>query len=356
MTLYNEIDPFAAEWLRNLIDAGEITHGVVDERSIADLAAADIAGLERVHLFAGIAGWELALNLAGWTGPVWTGSCPCQPFSSAGKRKGTADERHLWPEMFRLIRECRPPVVFGEQVSGKSALGWLDGVFADLEGEGYTCGAVIAGAHSVGAPHIRQRLFWVADAGGSTSERDTGRFLASKAGVDRAGKLDGRLHQRPANGGDPQPRGLADARQQSPRNAVSRSGVATGNGSSARRTEAVGESGRCSGSGGLGDSECDGLRIGGRPTTDVAHESGNWSVCRAIPCRDGKHRRISSQSGDEPLANGLPRQLGPAFAGLGTVGVRAARRNRVGRLKGYGNAIVPQLAAEFVRAYMESRP
>ena len=58
------------------------------------------------------------LEWAGWEGPVWTGSCPCQPFSSAGLRAGSDDPRHLWPAWFRLIRECRPDTVFGEQVPG----------------------------------------------------------------------------------------------------------------------------------------------------------------------------------------------------------------------------------------------
>ena len=95
---YNEIDPFAAEWLRNLIAAGHVMAGDVDERSIVEVSADDLAGYDRCHFFAGIAGWDLALQLAGWEDrPVWTGSCPCQPLSSAGQRKGHADKRHLWP-------------------------------------------------------------------------------------------------------------------------------------------------------------------------------------------------------------------------------------------------------------------
>lgn len=160
--IFNENDPYAAQWLRNLYP-----DAVVDGRSIVDVEGFPVMRRMRVHLFAGIGGWEYALKLAGWPvdRPVWTGSCPCQPFSVAGKGLGEKDERHLWPEMFRLIRECRPGTVFGEQVANAGA--WLDGVFADLEGEGYTCGAAVLGAHSVGAPHIRQRIYWVAH-----SERD----------------------------------------------------------------------------------------------------------------------------------------------------------------------------------------
>ena len=161
---YNEIDPYAAQWLRNLISEGLIAPGVVDERSIADVQSADLAGFQQVHFFAGIGGWSYALRLAGWPDdrPVWTGSCPCQPFSIAGKGRGTADERHLWPEMRRLVRSGRPGVVLGEQVSGADGLAWLDGIADDCEGDGYTFRAVDLPASSVGAPHIRQRLFWCA--------------------------------------------------------------------------------------------------------------------------------------------------------------------------------------------------
>jgi DNA (cytosine-5)-methyltransferase 1 len=164
--LYNEIDPFAAQWLRNLIDANHIAPGVVDERSIEDLTPDDVAGPGQRHFFAGIGGWSYALRLAGIPddADVWTGSCPCQPFSSAGKRGGTSDARHLWPAWFALIRECRPPIIFGEQVASSDGLGWLDLVYADLERCGYAVGAADLCAAGVGAPHIRQRLYFVAHA------------------------------------------------------------------------------------------------------------------------------------------------------------------------------------------------
>src|SRR3990167_6906887 len=136
---YNEHDPYAAAWLRNLIAAGHIAPGDVDERSIADVRADDLAGYRQCHFFAGIGVWSYALRLAGWPDdrPVWTGSCPCQPFSSAGKRKGFADERHLWPEWFRLIDARRPAVIFGEQVGSPEGMEWLDDVAGNVEGNGY---------------------------------------------------------------------------------------------------------------------------------------------------------------------------------------------------------------------------
>lgn len=165
--VYNEIDPFAAEWLLNLIEAGVLPPGKVDTRSIRELEGADCG--QTTHCFAGVGGWPLALRLAGWPDEraVWTGSCPCQPFSAAGKRKGTADARHLWPDFCRLIRQRKPGVVLGEQVASKDGLLWLDGVFADLEASGYACWATDSCAAGVWAPHIRQRLFWVAIANGT---------------------------------------------------------------------------------------------------------------------------------------------------------------------------------------------
>lgn len=116
---YNENDQFAAQWLRNLIDAGHIAPGDVDERSIVDVRADDLRGYTQCHFFAGIGGWSYALRLAGWDDdrPVWTGSCPCQPFSAAGKGKAADDERHLWPAWLPLIAECRPAIVFGGRLS-----------------------------------------------------------------------------------------------------------------------------------------------------------------------------------------------------------------------------------------------
>lgn len=161
---YNEHDPYAAQWLRNLIQAGWLPAGDVDERDIRDVRAKDLAGYSQCHFFAGIGGWPYALRLAGVPDdyPVWTGSPPCQSFSVAGKRRGKDDERHLWPVFFELIRECRPAILFGEQVENAIAHGWLDDLQDDLEGEGYACGATCLSACGVGSPHIRQRLLFCA--------------------------------------------------------------------------------------------------------------------------------------------------------------------------------------------------
>ena len=280
---YNEIDPYAAQWLRNLILAGHIAPGEVDERSITDVSPDDLLGFDQCHFFAGIGGWSLALRLAGWPDdqPVWTGSCPCQPFSAAGKGLGEKDPRHLWPEFRRLIAECRPTTVFGEQVAAAAGREWLARVRADLEGLAYAVGAADLCAASAGAPHIRQRLWWVADA----DQGQRGRLADGE----------GREHD-----------GAATGWQQS-------HGVAKPGGADGR----------------LGDDE--GRRPFASGSTPEASGLGSWSNYVWIPCADGKSRRI--KPGLEPLAYGV--------------------QNRVGRLRAYGNAIVPQVAAEFIGAVME---
>jgi DNA (cytosine-5)-methyltransferase 1 len=162
---YNEIDPYAAQWLRNLIDADLIARGDVDERSIVEVGPGDLKGYTQCHFFAGIGGWSLALRLAGWddAGPVWTGSCPCQSISVAGHRKGHADKRHLWPAFQRIIAECDPATIFGEQVASADGREWLSAVRADLEQLGYAVGCADLPA-AYRSEQIRQRLWWVASA------------------------------------------------------------------------------------------------------------------------------------------------------------------------------------------------
>jgi len=190
---YNEIDPYAAQWLRNLIDAKQIAPGDVDTRSIVDVRADDLKGYTQCHFFAGIGVWSHALRQSGWpdSRPVWTGSCPCQPFSAAGNQKGIADERHLWPVWFNLIRECRPPVIFGEQVEAAVNHGWLDLVYDDLEGENYAVGAAGIPAAGVGAPHIRHRLYFVAQ---SPAVRRRGGVMEIRPGTAGKYKLRDEAH------------------------------------------------------------------------------------------------------------------------------------------------------------------
>ena len=167
---YNEIEPYAADWLKRLIEAGQIAPGEVDTRSIVDVRASDLAGFEQCHFFAGIGGWSLALRLAGWpdSRPCWSASLPCQPYSvgsvAHGGARGQEDDRHLLPVFTPLVAECRPPIVFGEQVASAIKWGWLDECFGAMEDLGYACGASVLPALAVGARHERKRVYWVADA------------------------------------------------------------------------------------------------------------------------------------------------------------------------------------------------
>ena len=325
---YNEIEPYAAEWLRNLIAEGLIAPGDVDERSIEEVAPDELEGYTQCHFFAGIGGWGHALRLAGWPDerPVWTGSVPCQPLSSAGQRRGHADRRHLWPAFFRLIAERRPATVFGEQVASNLGREWLAGVRADLEHVGYACGAADLPAACVGAPHIRQRLWWVAH-----SERPERRSLNRSRGDARVNRLPqgqegtGRARSGGTDGG------LADAerqrRQPGPANdGRDREGVESRGGEPSQPPLGGEDARGLEDPGGIGSQW-----RGGEQEGSVCHFSVEGSSF--LDCADGKARRM--ESGTFPLAHGVP--------------------NRVGRLRAYGNAIVPQVATAFIRAYRDVR-
>lgn len=258
MNYYNENDPSAAAWIRELINRKLVPDGIVDTRSVEDVRPSDLASFTQCHFFAGIAGWSYALQLANVpsTTRLWTGSCPCQPFSQAGEGKGFADERHLWPAFKWLIQQCAPPVIIGEQVASKLGREWLAGVRLDLEDMGYAVGAADLCAASKAAPYVRQRLFWVANANG---------------------KLDS---------GDDLP-------------ASSRPGS----------IPTIWESAQI-------------LQTGQRGVNEL--------VARCVT------QRVSSYSDARSLLHGVPA--------------------RVVRLRGYGNAIVPQVAAEFIRAFYETHP
>lgn len=171
MNYYNENDHKMAQWLRNLIIARLIPPGHVDERSIVDVQAKDLEGFTQCHFFAGIGGWSFALRIAGWPAnkPVWTGSCPCQPFSLQGERGGASDSRDLWPVFARLIAKQHPSTCFGEQVASAITFGWLDRLCDDMEAENYAIGAHVLPASCVGTHHARSRLWWVASCANASS-------------------------------------------------------------------------------------------------------------------------------------------------------------------------------------------
>lgn len=361
LAYYNEFDKKSAAWLRELIKQGHIASGIVDERSIKDVKPEDLQRFTQCHFFAGIGGWSYALRLAGIPDnfPCWTGSPPCQPFSTAGKQLGQLDERHLAPTFMRLVDECKPAILFGEQVAAAIGKHWLDDLFTELERQGYACGSAVLPACSVGAPHKRDRLFfgavstladtrsWGFDgerkpdggfeqnigqksksiriegfcqndelANPSSSRHLRGESTEVQERRESESEYIGKLSARSSGCSIPDFQSsarmetVADANSERPQRGWPNSNSQRREGSDIRQTRL-----------------CDGTGI----KTTIAHNSF-WSSPDWLGCRDGKFRPV--ESGTFPLANGIPA--------------------RVGRLRGYGNAIVPQVAAEFIGAFMES--
>jgi DNA (cytosine-5)-methyltransferase 1 len=375
---YNEFDPFAAAWLRELIKAGHIAPGDVDERDMREVHPDDIRGYTQHHFFAGIGGWSLALRLAGWADdrPVLTGSPPCQPFSQAGKQRGVEDERHLAPHWLKMVKALRPPVVLGEQVAAAvSKDNWLDDLLDALEAEDYATGAIVLPACGVGAPHIRQRIFFagrLADTsndgyvatqnrGSAGEKQEEGRLLKSeracpsgRLGDSQREGLEG--HRRHGDNCH-EPRRLDQEQARPTTTASSVGGVAQDtlsiglargcDGDQARSNRKV-QVARLGAHSGLAESDSTGSQSwrtaaettrhwSASQSTSGADEYGSthaahsgWDTPDWLYCRDGKWRPV--ESGSQPLAHGIP--------------------VRVGRLRGYGNAIVPQVAVEVIREVM----
>ncbi|HFL5986525.1 TPA: DNA cytosine methyltransferase [Klebsiella aerogenes] len=348
---YNEIDPFAAQWLRNLIAAGHIAPGEVDERSIEDVTPDDLRGFTQCHFFAGIGVWSHSLRLAGWPDdrPVWTGSCPCQPFSAAGKGDGFADERHLWPHFFHLISERRPQHVFGEQVASGNANTWFDLVQADLEGVGYAFGLVPFTSAGIGAPHIRERAYWVAHASSGRYDRRTeaagqeartGTGIAIGVGIGGLGNSNVARLERLA-GND------SAAGREGTTGPAAAPGVhdRLANTDNEQHSIAISRCGHEYAS--TGREQDPAASAGLRGDYQPLEVNGFWRDADWLLCRDGKWRPV--EPGTFPLVDGAAARLGRVEPGV----ARVAGSNRVGRLKGYGNAINAQAAAEFIRAYVE---
>lgn len=465
---YNEIEEFPANWMRNLIAAGLLPAGVVDTRSICDIPPEDLDGYGQVNFFAGIGGWPLALRLAGIPDdfPVWTGSCPCQSYSTAGKQNGKADARHLWPEMFRLIKPHRPPIVLGEQVSNAIRFGWLDDLDDDFRSIGYEFSATVLPASCVGAPHIRHRIFWGACQGGHNHdllsirrgiesniyarqafrshegeiqvnaacdgvfaqgchEADTARNVVCGDFVESGEVVSSRRLSDSKNDGASEDvrargwqsnaeRGCSDAGGISDTTSSRHPGAGQGasdcqrassnaqrgfgepessradqrvlnsdhNGretrqlatETARHGDSVDAAGR-----GLRDTIDTRLQGYGRPGQEPVPQgrqgaqrycssSGPWSDYTLAQFRDGKTRRVGT--GVQPLAHGVPKGMGRPLAILEGMGLSPAEikrrlrrprsilamasRNRIGRLKGCGSAIVPSLAAMFIEEFVLS--
>lgn len=368
---FNEFDPGAAAWLRELIKAGFIADGDVDERSILDVRHSELRSYTQCHFFAGIGGWSYALRLAGWPDdrPVWTGSPPCQPFSVAGAGKGRDDARHLAPHFISLVGAARPGLLFGEQVASADVFGkaakrargnfvappdwaWLDDLSDRLEAARYAVGASDFPSAGVGAPHIRQRTFF-----GAVSHE----WMANDASLGWFGRRAGEAGFEP--GAQQRSDGFCDVgRMGNPNGArgatsipepaqrhegqpeVADHGVRGLSGPDARRSTDGGLADQSRGGrreerqdgrgGAVGDPE-EGIATGLGPSSSHNWPGplhGFWRDADWLFCRDGKWRPV--EPGLKPLAHGVS--------------------GRVGLLRGYGNAINPHAAAEFIRSFDEA--
>ncbi|WP_394132239.1 DNA cytosine methyltransferase [Marinobacter nauticus] len=325
---------------------GEIAPGVVDERSIEDVSPDDLREFTQCHFFAGIGVWSLALRRAGWPDdrPIWTGSCPCQPFSASGKKSGFADERHLWPHWYWLIDECRPTDIVGEQVANKDAGPWIDLVQADLEALDYAFGCTPFPSAGVGAPHIRDRAYWMGHANNPGLEGHGSRYSPSVGQRESTVRPVAEASESSRLGNTSSPGSLP----------VSQPGVyCSEEGTGSRDVESE----RPSTSGGLGNTEGEGRRERSPDTTrcnqrgkkekleqrlrdgsvldnngSAGPTNGFWGTADWLFCRDGKWRPV--EPGTFPLAHGAPA--------------------RVGRLRAYGNAINAEAATVFIEAVKDT--
>lgn len=296
---YNEFDAGAAAWLRQLIDRGLLPPGDVDERDMRDVQPDDLKGYVQHHFFAGIGGWPLALRYAGWPEdrPVVTGSPPCQPWSNVGLKKGKEDERHLAPKFLELVKAIGTDFLFGEQVASAEILGK-----ADYTGRRDTSKEPEWTWFDALSDELEEAFYAVAAAdlpaagNGAPHKRQRLVFgaynLRSSSDWIHNGIFP-RLERHSWNDCG------ADGRKESQRS-VSETGVPVG----------------------MEHTHSDG----------TSATNGFWRDADWLLGRDGKWRCV--EPGSRPMGDGIP--------------------ERVVLLKGYGNAIVPQVCGEFVIAFENS--
>ena len=236
-----------------------------------------------------------------------TGGYPCQPFSQAGKRRGAEDDRHLWPSMFGIIRTSRPTWILAENVAGHVTLG-LDEVLADLESEGYAVQPIIIPACAVDAPHRRDRVWIMAWNSSSNEKNQIGKIQKRQdsdtrrirdMGNAKSDRLQGRTQSK-------------DGERYFEQDGTTDKPTGTSSGDTSR---ILGNAKRDSGNA----SRVEQWRSAPIQSELVAAKCGN---------------RWSAEPNVGRVAHGIPR--------------------RVDRLRGLGNAIVPQVAYEIIKAMIKA--
>jgi len=257
---------------------------------------------------------------------IISGGFPCQPYSSAGKRLGKEDERHLWPEMLRVIREVGPRYVVGENVYG--LLNWngglvFDEVHADLAAEGYETQAVVIPAAAVNAPHGRDRVWFVAHTGSN------GRPKNSKSGLEQNEentKQSKRLHNS-INATDTNDKRLERSTSERIQRNEGR-GYGLQNGIPSMPSN----------EGNATNTQCNGLEHSEKPR-ELRQSQGETRSSSARHFKAESWARFPTQSPICSGDDGLSRELdGITFS-----------KWRNESIKAYGNAIVPQVAYEIFK-------
>ncbi len=299
---------------------------------------------------------------------VICGGYPCQPFSTAGQRRGKEDDRHLWPEFCRLVDELRPAWVIGENVAGHISMG-LDDVLSDLERQDYAARTFVIPACATDAPHRRDRVWTVAHA--TQLQRDGGREHSeqSERQVPQSGKGSGSQHvadadsERSQRYGRPPKTGRACGERQGDFSEVS-GAISFGNTDSATQHELPSE-GHDAGEGQFSFfdgqaghvAHASGVNAQGQQSSGADTQKQAQPRERSIGSRSYGVGRGRPKPGMGGMADGLPAGMDghckwPDEPDIGRVAIGV--KNRANRLKALGNAVVPQIPEMIGRAILRA--
>jgi DNA (cytosine-5)-methyltransferase 1 len=321
--IYGDIRTIIADTKHNGIarteNAGEDSGTQPESKTGAKLSVTESSGVG-----------ELRTEKVGWdTADIITGGFPCQPFSQAGKRRGTEDNRYLWPEMFRVIRDFQPTFVIAENVRG--LVTWNEGmvleqVCLDLESEGYEVQPIIIPAVAVNAPHRRDRVWIIA------------------CHPDRVGRFRRNQEINPAERGEQtldQPEGRhSDASNPRQQCGVEGNEQGVETNSSKRSSRST-------------DTERQSENVADLPIKGRTGSGGEDAGRHRQPDRNGSDQRRDWDKNWIEVAtklcsvdDGIPAELGDFTC--------TKAQHRTHQLKAYGNAIVPQVALEIIKTLIKN--